>query len=143
MAFTFSKRSRDNLIGVHPDLARVFNRAIQISTVDFAITEGVRTPARQRELYAQGRTKPGKKVTWTLDSNHFVKSDGFGHAVDVVPYLGSKPEYDDSGRLGLWPPIAAAVKQAARELGVAIAWGGDWKAPKTDRPHFELAGGAK
>lgn len=34
------------------------------------VTEWFRSKARQKELYAQGRTKPWKIVTWTLESNH-------------------------------------------------------------------------
>jgi len=33
-------------------------------------TEMFRSKERQKELYAIGRTKPWKKVTWTLDSKH-------------------------------------------------------------------------
>lgn len=139
MPYALSARSRNRLAGVHPDLVRVVKRAIEITTCDFGVTCGVRTPAEQRALYARGRTTPGPKVTWTLTSNHFVKADGFGHAVDLVPYVGGEPEWDNDGRLGVWPRIAEAMKSAARELGVSIVWGGDWKRTP-DRPHFELAG---
>lgn len=131
--YSFSKRSTDNLVGVHPDLVRVFERAIQITSQDFLITEGVRTTERQAELYAQGRTKPGKVVTWTLNSNHFKsKATGFGHAVDVAPYPvdWTKPTKFEA--------IAKAVKQAAAELNVRIEWGGDWSAKNRDLPHFQL-----
>ena len=40
--------SRRNLIGVHPDLVRVVERAITITTVDFRVAEGLRTIERQR-----------------------------------------------------------------------------------------------
>lgn len=137
MSFTLSKRSRARLAGVHPDLVRVVCRAIEITTVDFGVLEGVRSEARQRALYAQGRTRPGPIVTWTLRSNHFIQPrTGYGHAVDLVPYLDGAMEWDNDGRLGLWPRIAEAMKSAADELGVAITWGGDWRTP--DRPHFEL-----
>lgn len=131
--YSFSKRSTDNQKGVHPDLNRVFERAIQITTQDFMITEGVRTPERQRDLYAQGRTAPGKVVTWTLNSNHFVHpKTGYGHAVDVCPYPvdWSKPAKFEA--------IAKAVKQAAAELNVRIEWGGDWSAKNRDLPHWQL-----
>jgi peptidoglycan L-alanyl-D-glutamate endopeptidase CwlK len=137
MAFALSARSRARLAGVHPDLVRVVLRAIEITTVDFAVLEGVRSEARQRELYAQGRTKPGRKVTWTLRSNHFIQpSTGYGHAVDLVPFVDGAVEWDNDGKRGLWPRLAEAMKSAADELGVSIQWGGDWRTP--DRPHFEL-----
>ena len=131
--YSFSKRSLDNQAGVHPDLVKVFNRAIQISTQDFLITEGVRTPERQRELYAQGRTAPGKVVTWTLNSNHFKNAKtGYGHAMDVVPY---PVDWNSEAK---FRTIADAIKQAARELGVRIEWGGDWTASNRDLPHWQL-----
>lgn len=137
MAYALSKRSRMRLAGVHPDLVRVVLRAIEITTVDFGVLEGVRSEARQRALYAQGRTTPGPKVTWTLRSNHFIQpGTGYGHAVDLVPFVDGGLEWDNDGRLGLWPRIAEAMKSAAQELGVGLQWGGDWRTP--DRPHFEL-----
>lgn len=132
MAFRLSARSLGNLEGVHPDLVRVVKRAIQITRQDFVVIEGVRTPERQRELYAQGRSKPGKKVTWTLTSNHFKKADGYGHAVDLCPY---PVDWSD---LRKFAEIAKAMKLAARDENVSIAWGGDWRTNK-DSPHFELA----
>lgn len=143
MSYRLSKRSTDNLKGVHPDMVRVVTRALAICSEsggpDFTVIEGVRTPQRQKELYAQGRTKPGPKVTWTLNSNHFVNpKTGYGHAVDLFP--------------GAWEPAAlfdkmsAAMFRAAKELGVPIRWGADWdrdgkprERGETDSPHFELA----
>lgn len=46
MSFRFSKRSRDRMKGVHPDLIAVAERAIEITPIDFLVTEGVRTPTR-------------------------------------------------------------------------------------------------
>lgn len=122
------------LAGVHPDVVRVVKRAIEITAQDFIVTEGVRTPERQRELYAQGRTKPGKIVTKTLTSNHFKHADGYGHAVDLTPY---PVDYEGPVKFPKHEAIAKAMKAAAAELGVKIQWGGDWKG-FVDRPHYEL-----
>ncbi|ALN79493.1 M15 family metallopeptidase [Lysobacter antibioticus] len=132
MPFQLSAKSRERLKGVHPDLRRVVERAIELTTVDFVVTQGNRTQDEQDELYAQGRTKPGKKVTWTRNSRHIG-----GFAVDVAPWVCGGIEWDDDGRIGVWPRIAEAFKAAAAELGVPIKWGGDWLKTK-DRPHFEL-----
>lgn len=147
MTFKFSQASLTRLGTVHPDMQRVARRAIELSPVDFSITQGLRTLDEQKRLYGKGRTpaqcraagvpesyaRPGEKqVTWTLKSNHLS-----GNAIDVAPFVAGKLEYDDSGKLGLWPKIAKAFKDAAKELGVSIEWGGDWTKTK-DRPHFEL-----
>lgn len=140
MTFVLGNASLAKLAGVHPDLAKVVKRAIQISAVDFKVIEGVRSEARQRQLYAQGRTAPGKIVTWTLKSKHRVQADGFGHAVDLLP-----APYDWKATAP-FDAVARAMMQAAGELGVALRWGADWDGDgkarekgETDSPHFELA----
>lgn len=124
--FKFSARSLKNLQGVHPDLIRVITRALELSTIDFGITEGVRTWARQEELYEQGKSQ-------TMNSRHIPGADGLGKAVDVVAYVGGKVTWD----YPQYQAIAAYVKLAAMELNIPIIWGGDWKTFK-DGVHFEL-----
>ena len=143
MAYVLGAKSRANLKGVHPDLVRVVERAIKKTRVDFLVLEGVRTPARQLQLYAQGRTKPGDVVTWTKTSNHFAKADGFGHAVDLAPY---PVDWEGPTRFPKFDAIAAAMFAASEELGIPIRWGADWdrdgkprERGETDSPHFELA----
>lgn len=119
--FSLSTNSYKKLEGVHPKLVRVVELAIALTEVDFAVTEGVRTLARQRVLVEAG-------ASTTLNSRHLT-----GHAVDLAAYVNGKIAWD-------WPlyhKIAAAMKQAANELGVPIVWGGDWKS-FPDGPHFEL-----
>jgi peptidoglycan L-alanyl-D-glutamate endopeptidase CwlK len=140
--FSLSVRSRDRLKGLHPKLIAVVERAIKLSAIDFTVVEGVRTPERQRELYAQGRTKPGDIVTWTLNSRHFVSGDGFGHAVDVAPIInGEIPWKNESA----FDAVATAMFRAAAEIGVSLRWGADWdrdgkprERGETDSPHFEI-----
>ena len=48
-------RSRAKLRGVHPDLVKVVERAIEITLVDFTVLEGLRTAARQQALVEIGR----------------------------------------------------------------------------------------
>ena len=119
--FRFSARSLRNLTGVHPDLVRVAHRAIELTPTDFLITEGVRTMARQLQLVAAGASR-------TKNSRHIT-----GHAIDFAPIVGRTVRWD----WPLFPPIAAAFKQAAAEKGVAIVWGGDWPRFR-DGPHIEL-----
>lgn len=120
--FVLGKKSRFKLEGVHPDLVRVVERAIEITTVDFMVTEGLRTPERQKQLYEAG-------ASTTLNSRHIT-----GHAVDLAAWVGGEVRWD-------WPlygKIATAMKTAAAELKVAVEWGGDWRRFK-DGPHFQLS----
>ena len=137
--FNLGEKSLGKLKGVHPDMVKVVKRAIQITEQDFMVLEGVRTPERQKELFAQGRTKPGPKVTWTLTSNHFKQKDGYGHAVDLVPF---PVDWND---LKKFDAMSQAMFAAAKELGIKIRWGADWDSDgkprekgESDSPHFEL-----
>lgn len=121
MNFKLGVRSQSRLKGVHPELAAVVARAIQISDVDFTVLEGLRSEKRQRELVKAGASR-------TMNSRHLT-----GHAVDLGAIVGGKVRWD-------WPlyhKIAAAMKEASAYLGVPIVWGGDWRTFK-DGPHFEL-----
>jgi peptidoglycan L-alanyl-D-glutamate endopeptidase CwlK len=121
MTFRLSQKSIDRLSGVHPDLVAVVRRALEITEVDFAVLEGVRSRARQEQLFKQ-------KATKTMNSRHLT-----GHAVDLGAYVGGSVRWD-------WPlyyQIADAMKAAAAELEVPLTWGGDWKT-FPDGPHFEL-----
>lgn len=125
--FSFGKTSLAEIARLHPDLKAVITEALKISAVDYGILHlgGARTAQEQNQLYLQGRSLPGKVVT-SLDgykkpSNHQIKEDGFGHAVDLVPYKG--------GFTWDWEliyPIAQAVAVAAKAAGVSIRWGGVW-----------------
>ena len=121
MAFYLSTRSKNNLVGVHPDLVAVVHRAIQLTKVDFVVIEGLRTLARQRQLKDAGASR-------TLRSRHIT-----GHAVDVAAVVGREIRWD----WPLYPVIAAAFKQAAAELEIPIAMGRD--GDRSCGPHFELA----
>lgn len=118
----YSARSLKNLNGIHPDLRRVIDRALQESPLDFVVIEGLRTKERQKQLVASGASR-------TMNSRHIT-----GHAVDLVPIGPSgKAAFD-------WPlydRLGPAVKQAAAKEGVALVWGGDWTSFR-DGPHFEL-----
>ena len=116
-----SRRSRDRLVGVHPDLVRVVEAAIARTPVDFMVTEGLRTPERQAALVRAGASR-------TLNSRHLT-----GHAVDVCALVDGRVRWD----WPLYPRIAGAFKAAALALDVPIVWGGDWPRLR-DGPHFEL-----
>ena len=136
----FSQRSKTNLLGVHPDLVRVMNEAIEDTPVDFTITDGVRSVEQQKALYAQGRTKPGVIVTNAdgvkKKSNHQAKGDGYGYAVDLYPYLNGKVDVNAVKELKV---IAAHILATAGRLDVPVEWGGSWTSLK-DLPHFKIKG---
>lgn len=148
--FVFGSRSLELLATVKPELQALARRALSLSTVDFGVVQGNRTHDDQARLYGQGRTQSqmrdmglpaeyaqptADKVTWTLHSNHIG-----GNAIDVCPWADGHYEWDNDGKLGLWPKIADAFKRASQQLDTPVYWGGDWTGKK-DRPHFSLVKG--
>ena len=154
MSFRLSQRSMDRLEGVHPHMTAVVERAIQLTEVDFGVTQGVRTLDEQKANVAAGRSQ-------TMASKHLLQDDGFSHAVDVVAYIGP----DVSWELNVYDDICDAFKEAAKEVGCSIKWGAAWsegdirtyqgsaeeammayvdlrrsqgRRPFIDAPHFEL-----
>lgn len=132
--FHLSNMSKKRLSGVDPDLVKVVERAIELTAVDFVVLEGLRSKARQEQLLAMGSTR-------TMESRHLT-----GHAVDVAPLMEGKVPWTDLDQFEL---VAAAMFQAADELGVLIQWGGDWDSDGVrvdkdkdetfmDGPHFQI-----
>lgn len=115
MAFTFGAKSRSELVGVHPDMVRFAELTLKYSSQDFGIHDGLRTKPEQAEYVRTG-------VSQTMDGKHLKQKDGWGHAIDAVPFINGKLRWE-------WPPIyviAAAAKRAATELGLRVKWGGAW-----------------
>ena len=113
MAFKLSNRSLTNLQGVDQKLQDVIQYAIGVTKVDFAVIEGLRTLARQKELVASGASQ-------TLKSKHI---DGL--AVDLMAYIGNRASWE----LNLYDDIATAVRLGAIEHDVPIRWGAAWHIP--------------
>ena len=80
MAFRLSNKSKSRLEGVHPDMVAVVTRAIELTKVDFGITEGVRSIETQKRYVETGRSQ-------TMNSKHIPQGDGYSHAVDLVAYV--------------------------------------------------------
>lgn len=102
----------------------------------FAFT--LRTISEQDALYAQGRTRPGKRVTNARGGMSF---HNYGLAIDIVLIVDTDgngsydravwdttSDFDVDGRAD-WMEVVAIFKQ------YGWTWGGDWKF--VDPPHFE------
>lgn len=136
MTFSFGKTSLAQIENLHPVLVEVITEALAVSPIDFGVLKlgGARTAQEQHELWLQGRFgHPGKIVTQldghTKPSNHQVKADGFGYAVDIVPFKGGQFTWE-------WEfffPMIKAVAKVAKAKGVSLRWGGVW-----DRKLHEL-----
>lgn len=115
MTYKLSRRSKDRLEGVHPELVATVSQAIALSSVDFGVSEGIRTLGRQQELVARGASQ-------TLNSKHLIQDDGFGHAVDLFAYINGNVDWT----LSLYDDIADALKEAAQVTNAKLRWGAAW-----------------
>lgn len=117
---TTANRNIKSLKPLAQQAAQLFLDTCEERGIDIFVTEYYRSQERQNWLYEQGRSRPGKVVTWTYTSNHTS-----GYAWDIAV----KPPHDlyDS-------KIIAQAAEVAKELG--IEWGGNWK--QQDTPHFQI-----
>ena len=149
MGYNLSQRSIDRMDGVDERLVACVKRAIELSEIDFGVTQGLRTIEEQEALVAKGASK-------TMKSKHI---DGL--AVDLMAYVNGRGCWE----LNVYDEIADAMKAAAQELDVPIRWGAAWhisdirewegtmeeamndyvdtrrsqgKRPFIDAPHFEI-----
>ena len=149
MTFKLSQRSINKMEGVDADLVAVTKRAIELTKIDFGVIYGMRTIQEQEKLVAAGKSQ-------TMKSKHLV-----GRAVDLMAYVDGKGCWE----LNVYDDLCDAMKEAAKELSVAIKWGAAWsegdirtypgtaedammayvdlrrsqgRRPFIDGPHFEL-----
>jgi peptidoglycan L-alanyl-D-glutamate endopeptidase CwlK len=123
--FIWSKRSLENLEGIHLDLRKVCDLALKLSPVDFTIIDGLRTIEEERGFVAAGTSQ-------TMNSRHLT-----GHAIDFAPWVDGKLRTDD-GSVEHFAVVAGAFKDAALKFDIPIIWGGNWKTLK-DYGHIELS----
>ena len=142
-------RTEKELAGVSKILQEVVWEAWVISKQPFVCTDGLRTVEEQKLLVAKGASK-------TMNSKHIE-----GKAVDLTPFIGSKPKWEMTFSF-----FAAAIIASATTIHkVPLRWGGAWhcadvtktnktakelheeyirlcrsqkKTPFIDGPHYEL-----
>lgn len=127
-----NSRSLDDLLPPVRERALAFIAACRAEGIELLVTSTYRSLASQAVLYAQGRTKPGKRVTNARPGQSF---HNWRVAFDVVPLRNGQPVWGTSGADGLlWQRIG--------ELGEAagLEWAGRWKTFR-EFAHFQYTGG--
>lgn len=143
------KITLDRISKLHPkvreEATQIYNEIVAAltgnATVRFA--QGLRTFTEQDALYAQGRTKPGSKVTNAKGGQSI---HNYGLAIDIVLLVDTNKDgiYEtaswdrlkdfDGDKVADWMEIVKIFKSYGWE------WGGDWTSLK-DYPHFEKSFG--
>jgi hypothetical protein len=126
------ERNASRIKELHPTLHPYATQLIQeLEGLGYSplITQGRRTVEEQNALYAQGRTKPGQKVTNARGGESW---HNYGLALDLGFLDGEgKLVYDVDWNI---------VGKVGQKIG--FSWGGAWTIFK-DKPHFEITGGLR
>ena len=123
-----NSRSLDELLPQVKSRVDAFIQACKDKGIDILVTSTYRDLESQDILYEQGRSTPGKIVTNARggDSYH-----NWRCAVDVVPIIGGKPDWDGSH------PVWYEIGKIGEECG--LEWAGNWKSFK-ELAHFQYSG---
>lgn len=121
-----ASRSLDDLDPRVREAAHAIIEEWKAKNFDVLITCTLRSMDEQRALYAKGRTAPGRRVTNARpgESQH-----NYGQAIDFVPLVHGKPDWEDEARFEILARIAQTVDPR-------VKWGGDFKSIN-DMPHIE------
>ena len=127
MTRTWDSVSITRLKGIHPDLRKLADAALQEAPWQLRVTEGLRSLERQKQLVSQGFSK-------TMNSRHLT-----GHAIDIVPYV----DLDHDGKIETselyhkegFAKLVPIAKHIAERLKIEMVFGLDWG---WDAPHWEL-----
>ena len=124
-----NSRNLDDLLPQVKIKVEQFIQACKDKGIDILVTSTYRDMESQDALYEQGRTTPGKIVTNARagDSYH-----NWRCAVDVVPIIGGKPDWDGSH------PAWQQIGEIGEECG--LEWAGRWKSFK-ELAHFQYTNG--
>lgn len=122
--YPYSKNSLKKLLGVHPSMVLF---AFELANViDCKIIFGVRTDAEQLQLFNDGKS--------TFDgiskkSNHQVKDDGLGYALDILPLPTGVNMYDDSDKENKlrWAQFDGLCQGLAYKLDITLKTGFKWR----------------
>lgn len=111
--------------------AQALRKLCDESGVELLIYCTLRTNAEQAELYASGRTKPGRVLTNARpgESLHNPDKSGLAWAFDAVPVLHGKALFDNDAML-------VTVGRLGESCG--LEWAGRWSGKLREKVHFQI-----
>jgi peptidoglycan L-alanyl-D-glutamate endopeptidase CwlK len=123
-----ASRKIEDLLPPAAVLCRQFISRCDDAGIDVIITSTYRSIEEQNQLYQQGRSKPGNRVTNAKggDSYH-----NWRVAFDFAPLKNGKIDWNDTD-------LFKRCGKIAEECG--LEWGGSWKSFK-DYPHCQYTQG--
>lgn len=128
-----SSSSLKKLASLDPSFLPLANELVKVGQtagLNVQISSGLRTPAEQDALYAQGRTEKGKVVT---NARRWTSLHNYGLAVDVFFMVDGKASWDEALFILLWHK---AIEAKLDQKG--LVWSGKWKGGLKEMAHFQL-----
>jgi peptidoglycan L-alanyl-D-glutamate endopeptidase CwlK len=147
MGFALGNNSRMKLDTCHKDLQLIIETAIARSKVDFGVSEGHRSLARQKQLFDEGKSKVDGVIKKGMHNyNPSMAVDLFAYHPDLE--TRRKLAYDKahlSYIAGIIDSVADEL-YAKGDISHLIRWGANWDSDGIidydqafdDFPHFEL-----
>lgn len=123
-----NSRNLEDLLPVVKEKAARFVEECKKVGVDALVTSTYRDLESQAALYAQGRTKPGIRVTNAKAGQSF---HNYKCAFDFVPVVNGKAQWSDTKTFQKCGGVAKAV---------GLEWAGDWKT-FPEMAHCQYTGG--
>lgn len=151
MPHQFGRSSRERLDTCHPDIILILTEALAHSPIDFGVSEGVRSEAKQLEYFLAGKSRLDPRNPDQRDKcRHLPNDDGVSMAVDVYAWVHGKQELSyDFNHLSLIAGVILSTASTLYNAGAVshrLRWGGNWDSDGeiitdqsfNDLPHFEL-----
>jgi len=123
--YQFGKHSKFNLSEVDSRLQDIANQAIKETTIDFGVSDGLRTLQEQQYFFSKGLSRCDGIVKKSRHQS--------GNAIDIYAYVAGKASY----KYEHMKYLTDLFKKIAKEKQVTISTGIDWK-DFPDAPHIEL-----
>ena len=138
--YKYGTKSKRILTEVTWPLAHIFERSLELSLIDIALTEGRRDRAKQNRLFDMGLSK----VRFPNSKHNTMEPFGLVTAIDAYPYVNGQISHDYRHCIYL----AGIITAVGRLFNYHIRWGGNWDMdgePVTDQEfqdlgHYEYVG---
>lgn len=136
------KYTEQRINKLHPSVREEVHKIIEecdkalTGKAKIRVTQALRTSKEQDDLYAIGRTKPGKKITNARGGQSI---HNYGFAVDICLVIDGKTASWDTAKDWDNDQVADWYECVKIFAKYGWDWGGNWKKFK-DLPHFDKKG---
>jgi len=118
---------------LHPIFRPIAVNFIEEIEKDFGVTihidSGYRSFTEQQGIYNQGRSKPGKIISWAKPGSSW---HNYGLAIDICPWAADHSKLDWNYDFSKWRACAEKYR---------LTWGGNFPKGKIDEDHYEYKAG--